>query len=297
MTQQPPLPASLRGAVDLSSLGAPPPPPVSGGLVVEGTDAGFQQIVADSRDVVAVVVLYSSGLPASAQYVDVLARVAAEYAGRFRVVTVDVDANPGIGQAFQVESVPTVYGLVAGQPVGLFAGAQPAEQVRAVIDQLLAAGVQAGVTGTVAVTGEAAQEPELPPLHQEAFDALDRGDLDGAVAAYEKALRENPADTEAKLGLAQVRLLQRTEGVDPAQARAAAAADPDDIPAALLVADLDVLGGHVEDAFGRLVALVARTSDDDRNAVRAHLVELYDIVGGQDERVVKSRRALMSALF
>ncbi|HET7476334.1 MAG TPA: tetratricopeptide repeat protein, partial [Dermatophilaceae bacterium] len=213
----------------------------------------------------------------------------------------DVDANPGLRQAFQVESVPTSYGLIAGQPVGLFAGAQPAEQVRAVVDQLLAAAAQSGVTGRaeVAAGAEAPEqvEPELPPLHQEAFDAIERGDLEAASQAYQRALRENPADAEAKVGLAQVGLMRRAEGADPNAARRAAAADPLDVDAALLVADLDVLDGRVEDAFDRLVDLVRRTAGEERNAVRGHLVELFDVVGGQDERVVKARRSLMSALF
>lgn len=291
----------MRGAVDLSSLGAPPPPaaPAGTGVVVEGSDAGFQQVVADSRSVPAVVVLWSTSLPASKSFVDVVGQVAQEYSGRFRVVSVDVDANPGLRQAFQVETVPSTYGLLAGQPVGLFAGAQPVEQVRAVVDQLLAAAAQSGVTGRVeaAAAPEEQPEPALPPLHQEAFDAIEKGDLAGAAAAFERALKENPGDAEAKIGLAQVGLLQRTEGVDPQAARRAAAADPDDVQAALLVADLDVLGGHVEDGFDRLVELVRRTSGEERDAVRRHLVELFDIVGGQDERVVKARRALMSALF
>ena len=140
-------------------------------------------------------------------------------------------------------------------------------------------------------------EEPLPPHLAAAYDAIEAGDLDGAVAAYGKALAENPADPEAKAGLAQVRLMQRTEGADLVAARAAAAADPADVDAQLLVADLDVLGGHVEDAFRRLVDTVRVTADADRNRVREHLLELFEIVGPSDERVTAARRALMSALF
>ena len=130
-----------------------------------------------------------------------------------------------------------------------------------------------------------------------AFDAIERGDLDGAAAAYEKALKENPADGDAQLGLAQVGLMRRTQGVDLQAARDAAAQQPDDVDAQTAVADLDVLGGHVEDAFGRLVDLVRRTSGDDRERARAHLLQLFAVVGSHDERVRKARTALMSALF
>ena len=302
MTSHPISSAALRGAVDLSALS--PPAPTAGsaqgdGLVIEGTDGGFQAIVTGTQNVPAVVVLWSQRLAASADFVDVLASVAASYEGRFQVVSVDVDANPGLLQAFQVQSVPMTLGLVAGQPVPLFAGVQSAEQVRPYLDELLKLAAEHGVTGRVAVTAadEAEVEPELSPLHQEAFDAIERDDLDAASAAYTKALAQNAADGDATAGLAHVKLMQRTAGVDPQAARAAAAQAPADIAAQMLVADLDVLGGHVEDAFVRMIDTVRATEGDERNTVREHLVELFAVVGSHDERVQKARRALMSALF
>ena len=304
MTSHPISSAALRGAVDLSALS--PAAPTAGstqgdGLVIEGTDGGFQAIVTGTQNVPAVVVIWSQRLPASADFVDVLASVAASYEGRFQVVSVDVDANPGLLQAFQVQSVPMTLGLVAGQPVPLFVGAQSAEQVRVYVDKLLELAAEHGVTGRVAVTAagevEVEPEPELSPLHQEAFDAIERDDLDAASAAYAEALAQNPADGDAIAGLAHVKLMQRTAGVDPQAARAAAAQAPADIAAQMLVADLDVLGGHVEDAFVRLIDTVRATEGDERNTVREHLVELFAVVGAHDERVQKARRALMSALF
>lgn len=302
MTSHPISAASLRGAVDLSTLHKPTPATGAApgnGLVIEGTDGGFQAVVTGTQTVPAVVVLWSQGLPASAEFVGVLATVAASYEGRFQLVSVNVDANPGLLQAFQVQSVPVTLGLVAGQPVPLFAGVQPAEQVRVYVDELLKLAAEHGVTGRAAVAAapEAEPEPELSPLHQEAFDAIERDDLDAAVAAYTRALAQNPADEDASVGLAQVGLMQRTAGVDEPAARLAAAQTPTDVDAQLLVADLDVLGGHVEDAFGRLVDVVRRTEGDERDTVRQHLVELFAVVGVHDERVKKARRALMSALF
>jgi putative thioredoxin len=302
MTSNPISAAALRGAVDLSTLSQPKTPTGAGegnGLVIEGTDAGFQAIVTGTQSVPAVVVLWSQRLPASADFVEVVASVAASFEGRFQLVSVDVDANPGLLQAFQVQSVPVTLGLVAGQPVPLFAGAQSAEQVRVYVEELLKLAAEHDVTGRVAVaaTDEPEVEPELPPLHQEAFDAIERDDLDAAVAAYTQALAQNPADDEAAVGLAQVKLMQRTAGVDDKAARAAAAAAPTDIAAQMLVADLDVLGGHIEDAFTRLIDLVRVSGGDERDTVREHLVELFAVVGAHDERVQKARRSLMSALF
>jgi len=302
MTSHPISAAALRGAVDLSTLSQPSTSSdaaAGSGLVIEGTDAGFQAIVTGTQTVPAVVVLWSQRSPASGEFVEVLASVAASYEGRFQVVSIDVDTNPGLLQAFQVQSVPVTLGLVAGQPVPLFAGAQPAEQVRLYVDELLKLAAEHKVTGRVAV--EAAEEPEaeaaLPPLHQEAFDAIERDDLDAAVAAYTKALAQNPADDEASVGLAQVKLMQRTAGVDQQAARVAAAQAPADLDAQMLVADCDVLGGHIEDAFSRLIDLVRATEGEERETVRQHLVELFAVVGTHDERVQKARRALMSALF
>jgi len=304
MTSHPISSAALRGAVDLSTLSQPSPATGAAdgnGLVIEGTDGGFQAIVTGTQSVPAVVVLWSQRSPASGDFVEVVASVAASYEGRFQVVSINVDANPGLQQAFQVQSVPMTLGLVAGQPVPLFAGPQPAEQVRVYVDELLKLAAEHGVTGRAAVAApeeaEAEVEPELPPLHQEAFDAIERDDLDAAVDAYTRALAQNPADEEAAVGLAQVKLMQRTTGVDQQAARVAAAEAPTDIAAQMLVADLDVQGGHVEDAFVRLVDLVRASEGDERDTVREHLVELFAVVGTHDERVQKARRALMSALF
>jgi len=302
MTSHPISAAALRGAVDLTTLSQPNPATAgadANALVIEGTDGGFQAIVTGTQKVPAVVVLFSKRLPASADFVQVVASVAASYDGRLQLVSVDVDTNPGLMEAFQVQSVPVTLGLVAGQPVPLFAGAQSAEQVRVYLDELLKLAAEHGVTGKVEVSAPDQEqvEPELSPLLQEAFDAIERDDLDAAVEAYTQALAQNPADDEAAVGLAQVKLMQRTTGVDQQAARAAAAAGPTDIAAQMLVADLDVLGGHVEDAFVRLVDLVRATAGDERDTVREHLVELFGVVGAHDERVKKARRALMSALF
>lgn len=316
MSQQPFTAAALRGAVDLSSLKRPAQQPAgpgsaagspgaSSGVVIEGSDAALRDIIAASARYPVVLVLWSSRLAESGTYVSTFADVAQRYAGRFQLVSVDIDNNPASLQAFQVQAVPVTYALIQGQPVPLFEGAQPEQQIAAVIDQVLALAAQHGVTGTVPVEGAAAPteadaeiaQPPLPPLHQKAFDAIESGDLDAAAAAYREALAQNPADTDAKLGLSQVGLLQRTTGVDPSAARAAAADAPTDVDAQILVADLDLLGGHVEDAFLRLIDTVRVTSEADRNKAREHLVELFDVVGPTDERVAKARKSLMSALF
>ena len=307
MTEQAVPNRATRGAVDLTGLGergAPAAPSAGAGqrasgpdeVHVQATDATFQESMTRSVRVPGVLVLVSTRLPESIVFLGTVVETARSFGGRLQVTSVDIDANPGLARALQVQSVPATIGMIQGQLVPMFAGIAPADQIRAVFEEFLGLAVQQGVTGRVA--GAVSDEPvELSEHHEAAFDAIESGDLDGAAAAYERAIAEDPNDQEAKLGLAQVGLMKRTAGVDLAAARAAAAADPDDVEAAITVADLDVLGGHVEDAFARLIDVVKRTSGAERDRARTHLISLFDVVGNHDERVKKGRTALMSALF
>ena len=312
MTQPPgPQPRlDARGAIDLSGLGRTPAPPPGGapsgdatGLVVDVTEAEFPDVVQRSLQVPVVFVLWARWSEASTALTADLVRLVEEYAGRFLLARVDAEASPQIAQAFQAQSVPSVVAVLKGQPLPLFQGRVAEQDLRAVLDQLLAAAAANGVTGTVTPAdgpAEAEQEPTeppLPPLHQEAYDAIERDDLDAAVDAYTRALAENPRDDEAAAGLAQVQLLRRTRDLDPAAVRSAAAADTRDVDAHLAVADLDVLGGKVEDAFARLLDLIRATRDDERERARVRLVELFGVVGDTDPRVAAARRSLASLLY
>ncbi|WP_261164125.1 tetratricopeptide repeat protein [Microbacterium sp. Marseille-Q6965] len=311
--------AALRGAVDLSALrNRPASAPAPGGgpaggapsgagsgqsrLVFDVTDATFGEALELSRTVPVVVDLWAEWCGPCKQLSPILEKVVREHAGRLVLAKVDVDANPQLMQAFRAQSIPLVVALVAGQPVPLFTGAVPEEQVRQVFAQLLQLAAQNGVTGTVPTDGddEAAgqpEEPPLPPLHAEAYEAIEAGDYARAIAAYEKALKENPRDADAQAGLGQVRLLARVQDTDPATVRAAAADGPLDIDAQLAVADLDIAGGHVDDAFDRLLDLFAGLPADQRKPVQERLVELFGVVGAADPRVVRARGRLTSLLF
>ena len=312
MTQQPSL--HLRGAVDLSALArpaapAPGAPPATGdggaGVVVDITEADFDALLQQSLTVPVVVDLWAEWCGPCKQLSPVLERLAVEYGGRFVLAKVDVDANPRLAQAFQAQSIPMVVALLKGQPVPMFTGAVPEAQARQVLDQLLEVAAQNGVTGTVAVgepgeLPEVPAEPPLPPLHAEAADAFEAGDFDRAVRAFTQALNEDPGDLDAKAGLAQAKLFARVSAVPAAVMAgfaAAAAADPANVDAGMAVADGDLFGGSVEDAFARLVDLVRVTSGDDRARVRTRLLELFEVVGPQDPRVAAARVALANALF
>lgn len=304
-------PAALRGAVDLSSLrnrpaAADPAAPAGGGaasgVVVDVTDASFGEYLELSRRVPVVVDLWAEWCGPCKQLSPVLVKVVRELGGRVVLAKVDVDANPQLQQAFNAQSIPMVIALIAGQPVPMFTGAVPEEQVREVFAKLLELAAQHGVTGTVDAgesdaAAEVPEEPPLPPLHAEAYAAIESGDYARAVAAYEKALAENPRDEDARAGLGQVKLLLRVQGADLQAARAAAAEKPTDVEAQFLVADLDISGGHVDDAFGRLLDLFAALPADERAPVRERLVELFGLVGDADPRVAAARTRLASLLF
>ncbi len=307
---QPPI--NLHGAVDLSSLARPAQSGASPGggaegagtdspIVVDVTEATFQQTVELSMQVPIVVEVWASYAQGPSQ---VLAKVATDYAGRFQLARVDVETSPQIAQAFQVQAVPTVVAIVRGQPIPLYQGDYPEEQLRAVVDEVLRVAEQAGVTGTVSGgapeedQAEEPAEPPLPPLHQEALDAIEREDYPAAADAYRRALQENPADTEASAALAHVELIMRTAVTGGMQAVVAAQGVPfTDVGAHLAAADAEVAAGQHPAAFERLLAVVRATSGDEREVARKRLVEYFEIMGATDPAVIEARRSLASALY
>ncbi|WP_084038192.1 tetratricopeptide repeat protein [Demequina sp. NBRC 110053] len=302
--------APLRGSVDLSQLlggqtqaseGEAPATASALPAPVQVTEQSLQELAQQSTQVPILIVFLSSASPASKELVDRMRAVVARYPGQFVLGTCDIDVQGGLAQAFQVSAVPTVMALIAARPAPLFQGTADDEQIAGVLDQVLEVARQNGVTGRVdAAPQEPAGEPEpepLPPLHQEAYDAIEREDYAAAIDAYDRALRENPKDAEARAGRAQVSLMERSRLADLDAVRRAAADHPDDVDAQLAVADLDVMGGQVEDAFGRLIDLVRRTFGDDRERIRTRLVELFEVVGPTDPRVAQARQSLASALF
>lgn len=284
--------------------------PAASPLVVEVTEATFESdILQRSAEVPIVISFWADQAEQSKQLNAVLERLAGEYRGRFVLATAEVYANQMLFQQFGVQGVPAVFAVLAGQAMPLFQGAAPEDQVTEVLDQLIAVAEQRfGIVGPDVDPGAAApaerpvpaaprpatpQELALSAAHQ----ALDSGDLGGAIQAYRNVLTDEPANAEAKLGLAQAELLRRVRDTDPQTVRDAAAGAPGDVAAQLAAADLDLVGGHVEDAFSRLVDTVRRTVGDERDTVRVRLLELFEVIGPDDPRVTAARTALARVLF
>lgn len=298
---------SRPGAVDLSGLASAPGGPADGAATgssyaVHLNEQNFQATIEASMTAPVLLVFYSpSRMPESAALARDMETLSGEFEGRFLVGLVDIDAVPAIAQAMQIPSVPLVVAVIDGRPAPLLQDVLPIDQLREQLTQVVQQLTANGMAGRhqprhVGGDGQDA-EAEDDPRYAAAQDALGDGDIERAVAEYQKLVDANPADTEAAAGLAMAKVLQRTQGVDLNAARAAAAADPADVDAQTLVADLDLLGGHVDDAFDRLVDLVRRTSGDERDRAREHLLDLFGAVGNDDPRVLRGRQNLASALF
>jgi putative thioredoxin len=308
---QPPLGPALHGAVDLSALrnrpaagaapaaGAGAAPAATSPFVLDVTEATFEaDVLVQSQTVPVVIDFWAEWCGPCKQLSPVLERLAAEYGGRFVLAKIDVDANQRIAQAAQVQSIPMVVGVVAGQVVPLFAGAYPEAQVRQYLDELIKVANANGVTGTAQAPNADPEQPveePVDPRWDAAADAIDRGDFDAAADAYRSILAETPSDPDATAGLAQVDLLRRVTTAD-SSLLARAAADPADVEAACAAADAEVAAGDLDAAFARMVQAVRLSAGADRTTAREHLVSLFDLVG-DDPRVASARVALANALF
>lgn len=306
-------PGSLYGAIDLGArkqaLEAQARREAAGpqvaSSIVDVTEESFTADVIDRSMTQPVILdLWSPRAPGSAQLSPVLEKVVADTGGKAILAKVDVDANPQIAQALRVQAVPTVLAIFQGQAVTGFQQVLPEAEVRRWLDELMGAVEQfyeanPDVRPQLGDEGDEQQAPQGPPVDPDllaAEAAIDQGDLDAAEAAYQRLLARSPSDEDAKMGLAGVGLIKRTMDLDPADVQRRAQ-DPADVDAQLASADLEMLAGEVDEAFARLVATVKRTSGDERDRVRRHLLGLFDALPAEDPSLAKARRALASALF
>lgn len=305
-------PGSLYGAIDLgarkqaleSQARREAAGPQAASSVLEVTEESFTTDVIDRSMTMPVILdLWSPRSPGSAQLSPVLEKVVGDTGGRALLAKVNVDASPQIAQALRVQAVPTVLAIFQGQAVTGFQQVLPEEEVRRWLDELMGAVEQfyeANPDARPQLEGEEQEAvPQGPPVDPDvlaAEEAIDQGDMDAAEAAYQRLLTRSPGNEDAKMGLAGVGLIKRTMNLDPADVQRRSQ-DPADIEAQLASADLEMLAGAVDEAFARLIAVVKRTSGDDRDQVRRHLLGLFDALPAEDPSLAKARRALSSALF
>lgn len=270
--------------------------------VIDVSDATFQaEVIERSMTVPVVIDLWATWCEPCKQLSPVLERLADEFAGRWVLAKVDVDANPGISQAFQVQSIPSVFAVLGGRPLPLFQGALPEPQVRQFLDELLRVATANGITGGAAQAPEGpldeAAEPPTDPRMEAAYDAIEAGDWAGARASYQQMLDASPADPIARAGLALVGVFERVDGRDHSAVLAAADASPNDLAAQEIAADVLVLDGRPVEAFARLTGAIRYTTGADRDRLRKHLLDLFEVVGPEDPAVGRARIDLANALF
>jgi putative thioredoxin len=297
--------------------------------VIDVTEETFNSdVVERSRTTPVIIDLWAEWCGPCKQLSPVLEKLAGEAGGQWVLAKVDVDANPRLAQALQVQSIPMVVAVIGGQLVDGFLGALPEAQVKQWISQVVAAAEQiaAGAGGPVADDAEQAPGPAgasqpgpagppppgrpgpggpmgpggpdpSNPAFAEAQEAMQRGDMDAAADAFRRVLSASPADPVAKVGLARVELFRRLDSYDEAKVRREAAEHPDDVEAQSRVADIDVSAGQIEEAFDRLLGVVRRTSGGQRDEARRQLIGLFEIFPPQDPRVKKARGQLSSLLF
>jgi putative thioredoxin len=273
-------------------------------FVFDVTEETFNDDVAlRSRTVPVIVDLWAEWCGPCKQLSPVLEKLANEANGAWVLAKIDVDANQRLAQAFQAQSIPMVVAIIGGQMVDAFLGAMPEAQVKQWLTQVLAVGEQLGVRsadteGAVEGAAEAGDDfDDLPPALTAARDAMEAGDLDAAARALEKALADAPADPLAKGWLAQVNLMRRVSSYDPSAVSREAAAHPEDVGAQLRVADFEMAGGDADKAFERVLAVIKRTSGDERNKARLHLLDLFEVLSPDDDRIKKARTQLTLLLF
>lgn len=299
--------ANLAGAVDLSSLKKQDPILQSAvpseaaainvpDLVALGTEANLKNFVTISNSVPVLVDFFAADLEVSSVLSERLERLVRALAGRVFLLRVDTQSALTVVQAFAVKEVPSVVALVKGQPIPLFEGDQPDETIRTVLDRLLQVAAENGVSGTLQASGEftEAKVADLPPRHRAAFDAIDAGNYAEAISQYEAALRENPADSMAVAGLAQAKLLLRTDGIDFERALALA---PVDFDSAVSKADACVAVGHTAEGYDAILSRFKVADKEEREKLRKHLLELFDISPADAPELTQARRSLAALLY
>lgn len=306
---------SLAGAVDLEALkhqvtaepGQAGGAPAAGGYVIDTTENTFQAMVQTSATFPILLLLWLSTDDRLFPMAKALGDAVNAMNGQLQLSRIDVASFPAVAQAFGIQGAPALFALINGRPMPLLQGVPSDQEMQQIVDEVLPKIVQvaqqAGVTGTAPYSGDpdAEQTPSpeqtVPPEHEQAHRLAMEGDYAGAAAAYDKVLEADPNDALAARERAKALLLARSADVDVREVRAAAADHPEDVDAQMAVADIDMIGGQIQDAFDRLLDYLAAGHRDQMETVRVRLLEYFAIPDPSDERLKRARRRLATLLY
>lgn len=279
--------------IDFGNLGASSSDINVPALIIEVDSGSIREYLALSEKLPIILLFVQSGDPASENLRRSVTALVEKAGGALIALVVDAAASPELAQAFEMNQVPSAYGLLKGQPAPLFVGDQPVEQIQHIITKVLEVAKENGLTSKAKVVN-APKEIEPSATVLLAYEAIDQGNYQGAVSLYEKALLENPSDSLAEAGLAQVKLLIRLEGKD-IQALASSELDSDE--AILLKADALIATGNAEAGFNLLLGLFEKSAKEAREPIRLRMLEMFLVVGNDQLEVIEARKSLSRLLF
>lgn len=312
---------SLAGAVDLEALkhqvkaepGQAGGAPAAGGYVIDTTENTFQAMVQTSATFPILLLLWVPTDDRLFSMARALGDAVNGLNGQIQLSRIDIATNPSIAQALQVQGAPALFALISGRPMPLLQGLPGDDELKQLTDEvipkIIQAAAQSGVNGTAPYSGNpdsdaaastgatGADTEQVPPEHAEAHRLAEEGDYAGAAAEYARVMESDPSDALAAREHAKALLLARSGSADVREVRAAAASAPDDVEAQLAVADIDMIGGQIQDAFDRLLDFLAAGHKGDLEAVRQRLLEYFTIPEPTDPRLARARRRLATLMY
>ncbi len=311
----------MAGAVDLEALkhqvkaepGQAGGAPAAGGYVIDTTENTFQAMVQTSATFPILLLMWVPTDDRLFSMARALGDAVNGLNGQIQLSRIDIATNPSIAQALQVQGAPALFALISGRPMPLLQGLPGDDELKQLTDEvipkIIQAAAQSGVNGTAPYSGDpdsdaaastgatGADTEQVPPEHAEAHRLAEEGDYAGAAAEYARVMESDPSDALAAREHAKALLLARSGSADVREVRAAAAAAPDDVEAQLAVADIDMIGGQIQDAFDRLLDFLAAGHKGDLEAVRQRLLEYFTIPEPTDPRLARARRRLATLMY
>ena len=311
----------MAGAVDLEALkhqvkaepGQAGGAPAAGGYVIDTTENTFQAMVQTSATFPILLLLWVPTDDRLFSMARALGDAVNGLNGQIQLSRIDIATNPSIAQALQVQGAPALFALISGRPMPLLQGLPGDDELKQLTDEvipkIIQAAAQSGVNGTAPYPGDpdsdaaastgatGADTEQVPPEHAEAHRLAEEGDYAGAAAEYARVMESDPSDALAAREHAKALLLARSGSADVREVRAAAASAPDDVEAQLAVADIDMIGGQIQDAFDRLLDFLAAGHKGDLEAVRQRLLEYFTIPEPTDPRLARARRRLATLMY